>query len=304
MKKKIIILLSIITILILAILLLKPKKEETSTNYKDVKVTKQTIINTLSSSGEVTSDTVTKYLSTNKYFSKIYYEVGEYVKKGSKIVKYTNGTYFKAPCDLVITSYNVPDSKERIRSNNYVEYKKLNDLDMSISIDETDINKLELNDEVTITLNYDESKTYTGKITFINNIGSYSSSGTKYSATVSFTNDGNVKLGMSGNVSIEIEKSEDAITVPIEAIQTRGNEKYVLVVDDNNETTEAIVTTGISNSAYVEIKSGLNGEETIRMTSTNDESNIFEKGNRNFDFGDMERPNNNFNPNNNERRKE
>ncbi len=306
MKKKIIILLSIILVLTLAILLLIPKKEsETETKYKDVKVSTQTITNTLTSSGEVTSDTVTKYLNTYKYFSTIYYEVGDYVKKGSKIVKYTNGTYFKAPCDLVVTNYNVPDSKEKIKSNNYVEYKCLNDLKMNISIDESDINSVKENQEVTITLNYDETKTYKGKITYINNIGTYSSSGTKYTAEISFTNDGNIKLGMSGSTSIEIEKSENVIAVPIEAVQTRGTEKYVLVVDSNNETTEAIITTGISNSAYVEVKSGLNGDETIRMISTSsDDNNMFNRGNKNFDFGDMERPSKDFKPNDNGGRKE
>ena len=70
--------------------------------------------------------------------------------KGSKIVKYTNGTYLKAPYDLVITSYNVPDSKEKVRSNNYVSYKSLSSLKMELSIDESDINKVKENQEVTI----------------------------------------------------------------------------------------------------------------------------------------------------------
>lgn len=299
MKKKILIVVSIIIAVVIIVLLLPRKEEEDSTKYKDSKVSTQTITNTLTSAGEVTSDTVTKYLNTNRYFSKIYYEVGDFVKKGSKIVKYTNGTYLKAPYDLVITSYNVPDSKEKVRSNNYVSYKSLSSLKMELSIDESDINKVSVNQNVTITLNYDETKTYTGKITSINQIGNYSSSGTKYTAIVEFKNDGNVKLGMSGSVSIEVEKAESVIAIPIEAVQTRGNEKYVLVVGDDNETSEAIITTGISNSAYVEVKSGLNGDETIRMISTDTSSNnrSFNKENRDFDFGDMERPNGNFKPN-------
>ena len=298
MKKKIIIITSIILVAIIIILLL-PKDKEEETKYKDVSVSTQTIVNTLTSSGEVTSTSTTKYLNTNRYFSKMYYEVGDFVKKGSKIVKYTNGTYFKAPNDLVITSYNVPDSKEKIRSNNYIEYKSLNTLTMNLSIDESDINKVSVNQNVTITLNYDETKSYTGKITSINQIGNYSSSGTKYTAEVEFKNDGNVKLGMSGNVSIEIEKKEDVIAIPIEAVQTRGSEKYVLVVGEDNETSEAIITTGISNSAYTEVTSGLNGNETIRMISTDNTNNrTFNKGNKEFDFSDMERPNGNFKPNN------
>ena len=42
------------------------------------------------------------------------------------------------------------DSKEKIKSNNYVEYKSLKDLKMTIFIDESDINKVKENHEVTI----------------------------------------------------------------------------------------------------------------------------------------------------------
>lgn len=140
--------------------------------------------------------------------------------KGTKIVKYTNGTYLKAPYDLVITSYNVSDSKEKVRSNNYVSYISLSSLKMELSIDEEDINKVSINQNVTITLNYDETR-------------------------------------------------------------------------------EAIMTTGISNIAYVEVKSGLNGNEILSMISVdNTTSNKpFNKGERNFNFNDMERPDINYKTN-------
>ena len=124
MKKKIIpIVLILICFGIVLFLALKEDKTEDETTYKDVKVSKTTIENTITSSGEVTSDTTTIELNTYRYFSKMYYEVGDYVKKGEKIIKYTNGTYYKAPYDLVITGYNLPDSKEKIRSNNTYNYK-------------------------------------------------------------------------------------------------------------------------------------------------------------------------------------
>lgn len=301
MKKKILIVSIIIIIVIVSIILIIPKnKSNDEINYKDTKVSKQTIVNTITSSGEVTSDDETKYLNTYRYFSTIYYDIGSYVKKGSKIVKYTNGTYFKAPCNLVITSYNVPDSKEKIRSNNYVSYKCMDTLKMSITIDESDINKVSVNQSATITLNYDESKNYDGKVTSINQIGNYSSSGTKYTAVIEFENDGNIKLGMSGSVSIEVESATDVIAVPIEAVQTKGNEKYVMVVN-NNEVSNVVITTGISNSAYVEVKTGLDGSETVRMIDNDSSSNnkMFNM-NGNFDFKDMERPNNDMKPSSNE----
>lgn len=272
------------------ILVLLLKKNEGTTGevtYKEVAVSKMDIVNTITSSGEVTSDTIVKSLNTDRYFEEIYYEVGSYVKKGKKIVKYTNGTYYKAPYNLVLVGYNVPDEDEKIRDNHYLEVKKVNNLEMQLSIDESEIDKISTNQSVSITLNAFEDKTFTGKITFINQIGSYSSSGTKYTAIVKFTNDGNVKIGMSGNASIEVGKAEDVIAVPIEAIQTQGKEKYVVVVDEDGNTSNVVVETGISNAAYVEIKSGLTGDEIVRMISTdNTSSNKFGmSGGR--DFGQM-----------------
>ena len=300
MKKKIIILFVVLVIVIGLVVFFKTRKStnEEEVSYKDVTVSTQDIENTLTSSGEVTSNTITKSLNTNKYFEDIYYEEGEYIKKGAKIVKYTDGTYYKAPYNLVLVGYNLPDEDERITGRNYLQVKGMKTLRMTLTIDESEIKKVSKGLEVNITMNAIEGTTYTGKITYINQEGSYSSSGTKYTATVKFTNDGQVMLGMSGTVSIVLESVKNAIAVPIEAIQTQGDNKYVVVVDGNN-TSNVTVETGISNAAYVEIKSGLSGGETIRMieTSTSTTSNRrFNNSGGSGKNGEMTRPSGDFVP--------
>lgn len=42
-----------------------------------------------------------------------------------KIVKYTNGIYYKAPYNLVLTDYSVSEEDEIIRDNHYLEYFQL-----------------------------------------------------------------------------------------------------------------------------------------------------------------------------------
>lgn len=308
MKKKIIIIVGVIIVIIAAItvIILTKKGEitDSESSYTDTKAITMTIENTLTSSGEVTSDTINKSLNTYKYFSKIYYEEGSYIKKGSKIVKYTNGTYYKAPYNLVLVSYNLPDSKDRISAQNYLQVKKLDTLEMSLTVDETEISKVSVGQEVNITLSAFEDKTYTGKITFINQIGSYSSSGTKYTAMVTFSNDGNVKIGMSGSVEVEIESVENAVAIPIEAVQSEDKEKYVLLVDDGGNTSKVVVETGISNAAYVEIISGLSEGDIVRMleTTTSSSSNRGQSG-KNFsqNMGGGQMPSGgNFTPGNRE----
>jgi multidrug efflux pump subunit AcrA (membrane-fusion protein) len=65
-----------------------------------------------------------------------------------------------------------------------------------------------------------------------------------------------------------LEKAENVIAVPKEAIQTANGSSYVVVVNDDGSTENVIVATGISNDAYTEIKSGLNGNETVQYTVT------------------------------------
>ncbi len=73
---------------------------------------------------------------------------------------------------------------------------------MDLSISESEISNISLDQEVTITLTADTSKTYTGKISKIDSIGTYASSGTTFFVEVSFENDGDIKIGMTANISI------------------------------------------------------------------------------------------------------
>ena len=74
-----------------------------NTTIKDVKVEKQTIEKTLTSSGYIaSSSTENLSLNTSYYFDSLYVEEDDIVKKVEKILKYTNGKYLKAPYDLVI----------------------------------------------------------------------------------------------------------------------------------------------------------------------------------------------------------
>lgn len=240
----------------------------TSTTTKEVEVSTQTIVNTLTSSGEIaTATTESLELNTYRYFKEIYVEENDFVEEGANILKYTNGKYLTAPYDCVITKITVPEeSGDKCTSNHSIEVQSTEELIMNITIDEEDIAKVKQGQEVEITVNAYEDKTYTGTITKINQIGSYASNGSSFSAVVAFANDGNVKIGMSASCSITLEKAENVIAVPIEAVQTKNNEKYVVVKNADGTTSNVTITTGMSNDAYVEVKSGLTGNETIQMT--------------------------------------
>lgn len=251
----------------------KTTQSSSSTSVVEKQVSTQTIQKTLTGSGQITTSGTEKLsLTTTKYFSTMCVEDDDTVKEGENILKYTDGTYLTAPYDCVITSYSVPDTGSICTSSNNVQIKNVATLNMTLSVNESEINSVSVGQSVSITVNAIDNKTYTGTITKIDSVGTYSSSGSTFTATIEFANDGNVKIGMSASCTIILQEADNCIAVPVEAIQTRGDTKYVIVVKSDGTTENVTVETGISNDNYVQIKSGLTGSETIQMLQTTSSS--------------------------------
>lgn len=250
-----------------------------TTTIEEVTVGKQTIKKTLTSSGEIKSAKTEKLeLSRTYYFETMCVEEDDTVRQGENILKYTNGTYLTAPYDLVISSYFVPDTKNKATSSNYIEVQNLKDLTISLSINENEISSINLEQEVQIGLTADSNKCYTGKIKKIDSIGTYEPSGTTFPVEVSLENDGNIKIGMSVSCVINIEELTDVMAVPIDSVQINGDRRYVIAVE-NGETKEVDITTGLSNDEYVQVLSGLNGGEKIQVATTTKQNTIRGQGN-------------------------
>lgn len=236
-------------------------------SIEDVKVSTQNITKTITSSGQIEASKTEKLsLNTSYYYSTILVEQDDVVKKGEKIIKYSNGKYLTAPYDLVITSTSLPTKGKKATSSNYVEVSNISNVVVNISINESEIPNINVGDNVEIVLTSDSSKKYTGQISKISSVGTYSSSGSTFTAIVSLKNDGNIKIGMSVSCTINIEEHKDVLAVPIGAVQINGDRRYVVVVD-GNKTKEVDVTTGLSDDTYVEIKSGLTTNDTVRVVT-------------------------------------
>jgi len=141
-----------------------------------------------------------------------------------------------------------------------------------MAINENEIANISVGQTVEISLTADTSKTYEGTISKIDGAGTYSNSGTTFTVTVTFTNDGNAKLGMSVSCKINIEELTDVLTVPIDAVETSDNKKYVEVVNDDGTTTKTEITTGLSDDEYVEVTSGLEEGQTVQVTTVTEQS--------------------------------
>ena len=138
-------------------------------------------------------------------------------------------------------------------------------MSVTISVDESDILSLELGQTVTVSVPSVSEDSFAGTLTEINRTSS--SSGT-YSAVIEVEKVEGMLSGMTASVSVRIEGVDDAILIPIEALHKTSDGAYVYT-SYNEEYQEyggkVDVVTGLENSTYVEIKSGLNVGDTVTI---------------------------------------
>ena len=107
----------------------------------------------------------------------------------------------------------------------------LSALKFDISIDELDISKISIGQEVTITADALSGQTFKGAVSNISIIGSAYQGVTSYPVTVTIENTDNSQLipGMNVEAKIVIDSAENVLRVPVSALKM-GN--YVIAKDD------------------------------------------------------------------------
>ena len=200
MKKKILLIIFVIILIIGSFFIgrqvgLNTEDDKTQIITREETVSNHDIKKTLTTSGTVEAKTTEKLsLDETKYFKTMCVESDDTVKSGENILEYTDGSYLTAPYNCVVTSLEIPETENICTSSNFIEISNLDTLITTISISENEINSVAVGQEVEITLTADENKTYTGKISKLDSVGSYQTSGTTFSAEVEFENDDTVKL--------------------------------------------------------------------------------------------------------------
>lgn len=150
----------------------------------------------------------------------------------------------------------------------------MSSLCFQLNVDELDVKKIQVGQEVVITADAAEGKIYTGVVENVSISGTVGANGvTTYPVKVRIHEfDESLLPGMNIEATITVEKRENVPVVPINAIN-RGNTIYV-----KGEKTEEMdmapegyktvrVETGLSNESFVEILSGLTEGDIVYIVS-------------------------------------
>ncbi len=194
---------------------------------------------------------------------------------------------YTAPYDCVLLEVPVSSGDEVAAGEEIAMVMGKDGFTMGIAVDEQDIALVEVGQEASFTIDaVEDGEEVEGSISQVSYNGSSNGSATAYQITAQIGYVEGVYPGMSASAQIVVEESGEGLLVPVEAVQTSGDDNYVYLAPSDGEEgaeyeeadldlsslTQVTVETGDSDGSYLLITcDGLSEGDLIlvpHLTST------------------------------------
>ena len=145
----------------------------------------------------------------------------------------------------------------------------MSDLIFRGNVDETEVGRIHEGTPVKITLGALQDMKFDAVLEYISpkSVENNGANQFEIKAAITVPDSITIRSGYSANAEIELQRANNALTVPESAIEFSGDSTFVYVLTDSVPTqkfTRRQVQTGISDGVNIEIKSGLKANELIR----------------------------------------
>lgn len=207
--------------------------------------------------------------------------IGDTVEEGENLITYVDGTTFEADFNGTITQVNVSEGEidnTLQQGQPTLVLADLDELQVNIGLSRAEAGLIELDQPVTLTYG---DRTYEGTVSEIDpvasedqsssNPGMGGSSNTTLGAVITFdTEADNLIAGFDIDADITVSSVENAVVLPIEALNyDEDNNPFVFVVE-NNIVHERSIETGIQSNVEIEVIDGLASGETVILSPEED----------------------------------
>ncbi len=166
--------------------------------------------------------------------------------------------------DGIVTSIGGIEGQTLPAGTSMVSIASLDALKVSFSVSKNELKNLELGQKAEITI---AGNTYEGTITKISHMATVSSNGAaSIQAEAHIDNpDENIFLGLDAKMVITTANINQAMKLPVEAVNTDKTGDFVLVAQ-NGIVAKKYVTVGISSDEFIQILDGLTAEDEVITT--------------------------------------
>lgn len=171
----------------------------------------------------------------------------------------------KAPFDGVVTHVDVDLGSTVPAGRVVLGIADVSEYRVKLNIDETDIAKINVGQDVVISLDAYPGVNIPAKVTDVASNATMVQGVVNYVVTVSLSSNQPVplKLGMTADANILIANRENVLILSNRAIRAAGNSRFVTIQRDNGTTEEIEVKTGMANDQETEIVSGLSEGQVV-----------------------------------------
>ncbi|TSC94855.1 MAG: RND family efflux transporter, MFP subunit [Candidatus Berkelbacteria bacterium Athens1014_28] len=145
-----------------------------------------------------------------------------------------------------------------------------------VEVNEVDISKISIGQEVALKFDALDSLTVSGKVEKIDALGAVAQGVVTYNVTVGLdVLDERIKPQMSVTASIISNSKEDVLIIPTSAITTEGDNYFVEILNNGMIPQKIQVQIGMSNDTQTEITSGLNvGDKVVTQKIESSSSSL------------------------------
>jgi len=178
-----------------------------------------------------------------------------------------------SPIDGIVTQINFEVGEQTSGAKPVISLISASNMQIEVDVPESDITKVELGDEIEITLDaFSSEDKFSGQVIFIDPAATIIEGVTYYSVKVVFNeSDSRLKSGMTADLTISTESKEGVLVVPSRAIIYRDGQKMVQFLE-NEQLVEKQVTTGLrGDGGLTEILEGLSeGDQVVTFIKSSE----------------------------------
>lgn len=237
-----------------------PKK----TSYTEVKTTTGNLATNYSFTGSIEAkNRQTVFADKTIQIKAINVQEGEQVSTDTVLMTTVMGGEIKSKLAGEVSSIYADENAQLMPGTKLLDIVDYSDLQLKVQVDEYDLSAVSTGKEATVTI-HSLSKDVSGKITTVSKEGEYANGVTTFTATITLTNDSNLRVGMSAEAKVINQSVTNVVILPMSAIQfDANNSPYVLIKDSTNVPRTVGITVGLNDGVHAEIKNGVTANDTV-----------------------------------------
>lgn len=153
----------------------------------------------------------------------------------------------------------------------------MKDLIFTGKVDESEVGKIHVGQEMTITIGAMNQKSFPATVEFISPKGTITNDATTFElkAALKVGDNNDIRAGYSANAKVILERADKVPAIPETCVEYDGDKTFVqLVIDDsdpkNIKTERKQVKLGVSDGVHIQVLSGLKKGDRLKSNLTED----------------------------------